>query len=91
MSQETLITLGIEAENLLQNPTFTEVVNDLTNYYLQGIIESKPEQEIERKNSYLAIKALQDIVSILNQRVGVKSQIEQALEDQGSTYEDNNE
>jgi hypothetical protein len=80
-TEENIINKGISAETLLKDTTFTSVLNELSNYYLQLIIQSAPEATKERDCAYFALKALQDVVALLNQQVGMRIQTEQAIKE----------
>ena len=75
LKQSELIRMGEEAENLLDNPAFTSVVNNLVDQSFQSFTSSKPNQKDERERAYHHYKALVEIVSTLQQRAAVREQI----------------
>lgn len=84
--ENQLIEQGINAEELINSPTFIAVLNALSNSYISELLNTKPNQSQEREGLYNLTKATQGIVTTLNEWIAVKDQIAQSLEAQ---YEDN--
>ena len=70
-----LIERGTAAEVLLADQAFNSVINDLLNYYVQTLIQSAPDQEMQRNSAYYQTRAVNDVVAVLRQWVAVKDQL----------------
>ena len=83
-----LITRGDEAEALLNNETFTSVVDGLVQEVFQGFVNSPPDAGDKREQQYHHYRALVDIVNTLRQRVAVRDQIMAENDDSDSNGEE---
>lgn len=75
MNNEILIERGNAAENLLRQDVFAAAMNELINMYLNGLLQTKPDQSKERELAYAGARAVQDISGTLNQWVAIRDQI----------------
>ncbi len=75
MDNQKLIAQGNAAYELLNNETFTSVVNDLIQQYLAFAMQTKPNEQELREQAYYQSRGLQEIVGYLNQQVAVRDQI----------------
>lgn len=87
-NQELHIARGDAATNLLTNDGFMAVTNEIVNLYVGQIVGSGPEDTKGRERAYAGIKAVQDIVGVLNQWKGIAEQIRTPANDD-TNYEDN--
>jgi len=75
MTNEDLVRRGNAAQELLDNEAFRQVTKDLMDYYITAILQSNPAEKDNRENAYFCGRALQDLISVLNQWSAVKDQI----------------
>lgn len=75
MTNEDLVQRGNAAQLLLDNDAFRQVTKDLMDYYISAILQSGPADKDNRENAYFCSRALQDLISVLNQWSAVKDQI----------------
>lgn len=75
MTNEELLRRGNGAQELLDNESFRQVTKDLMDYYISAILQSNPADKENRENAYFCSRALQDLISVLNQWSAVKDQI----------------
>jgi len=73
--EETLITLGDEAEQLVNSDVFNKTINRMVEGSFQAFVNSKPEDTKARDKSYDHYRALVDIVNTLRQDVQVRDEI----------------
>jgi hypothetical protein len=73
--EETLITLGDEAEQLVNSDVFNKTINRMVEGSFQAFVNSKPEETKARDKSYDHYRALVDIVNTLRQDVQVRDEI----------------
>ena len=73
--EETLITLGDEAEQLVNSDVFNKTINRMVEGSFQAFVNSKPEETKARDKSYAHYRALVDIVNTLRQDVQVRDEI----------------
>ena len=73
--EETLITLGDEAEQLVNSDVFNKTINRMVEGSFQAFVNSKPEETKSRDKSYDHYRALVDIVNTLRQDVQVRDEI----------------
>lgn len=81
-NQELHLARGNAAKELLKSEAFMVATNELVNGYVGGIVNSQPDAAKERESLYAHVKAVQDIVGMLNQWVSVAAQIRMAQEEQ---------
>lgn len=74
-TEETLISLGDEADALLKNNTFNRVVNNLVEDTFSQYCNSKPDEQSSREQTYFHYRALVGIVHTLQERVAVRDGI----------------
>jgi hypothetical protein len=79
--QELHLARGDAAKQLLKSEAFMAVTNELVNGYVGSIVQSKPEDTVGRERAYAAVKAVQDMVSVLNQWQSIAAQIRMAAEE----------
>ena len=82
-----LVQQGDEAQALLGNTAFNQVVNQLVEASFQSFTNSKPEENQTRERAYHHYRGLVDIVNTLQQRVAVRDEINAKNDKQNS---DNN-
>lgn len=70
-----MVERGNAAEEVLRSEAFQMAANALMDIYIQGIIQSSPEEKEKRELGYAQARAVQDIVGILNQWVAIRDQI----------------
>ena len=75
MTNEEMVQRGNSAQQLLDNDAFRQVSKDLMDYYISSILQSTPADKDNRENAYFCSRALQDLISVLNQWAAVKDQI----------------
>lgn len=85
--EAVLVQQGDEAQALLGNTTFNQVVNQLVEASFQSFTNSKPEENQTRERAYHHYRGLVDIVNTLQQRVAVRDEINAKNDKQNS---DNN-
>ena len=73
--ERDLIQQGDEAETLLNNETFSKVINSLVENTFQQFVDTKPGEKDKREQNYNHYRALIDIVYTLRQRVQVRDEI----------------
>ncbi len=78
MNDALFIERGNAAEHLLKSQEFVLAANELANYYLSSIVNSKATDKESREASYHAVKAVQDLTGLLNQWVAIRDQIIEA-------------
>jgi hypothetical protein len=66
IEDHVIIERGIGARNLLSQPVFEEVLNDLGNHFIQSLMGTPPEAKEAREVFYHQHLALQGIVAVLN-------------------------
>lgn len=84
--QMKLVEQGLAAEKLLAADAFNSTINQLVDAAFQNFVNSKPEQNDVREASYHHYRSLVEIVSTLQQRVQIKTEIE-ANEDDNNQEE----
>lgn len=85
--ESQLIEQGINAQELIGNPTFIAVLNALSNQYVTDLLNTKPTQALEREALYTLTKATKGIVDTLNEWITIKEQIAQSLNAETEEYE----
>ena len=85
--QMKLVEQGLAAQKLLAAEAFNSTINQLVDAAFQNFVNSKPEQNDVREASYHHYRALVEIVSTLQQRVQIKTEIE-ANEDDNNQEEE---
>ncbi len=73
--QDNLVAQGNEAEELLNNNAFNNVVNSLVEENFQGFVNTKPEEKDQREQSYFHYRGLVGVVHTLKQRVAIRDEI----------------
>ena len=84
--QMKLVEQGLAAQKLLAADAFNSTINQLVDAAFQNFVNSKPEQNEVREASYHHYRSLVEIVSTLQQRVQIKTEIE-ANEDDNNQEE----
>ena len=84
--QMKLVEQGLAAQKLLAAEAFNSTINQLVDAAIQNFVNSKPQQNDVREASYHHYRALVEIVSTLQQRVQIKTEIE-ANEDDNNQEE----
>ena len=79
--EDKLVQMGDDAEQLLSSEAFTNTINSLVDASFQTFGNTKPEEQDKREMSYHHYRALIDIVSNLQQRVSVKDEIMNRVDD----------
>lgn len=67
---------GFQAEALLADPTFNEVMDSLAKHWADQFFTSSPDQQAGRERAYQAYSSLADIFTVLRDRVAAKVNIE---------------
>jgi len=78
---ELHLARGDAARALLKAEAFMAASNEVVNAYMGQIVSSKPEDTEARERAYMGVKAVQDIVGVLNQWQSVAAQIRMAAND----------
>ena len=73
--EDALVAQGNEAEELLKNNAFNNVVNSLVEEHFQGFVNTKPEEKDQREQSYFHYRGLVGVVHTLKQRVAIGDEI----------------
>jgi hypothetical protein len=77
--EETLVQLGIQADRLLTDETFTSAINGLSETLANSIITTQLEQTDRRERLYMMHSCLLELIAILKARVAAKLNIEAML------------
>lgn len=75
LRDETLMTMGDDAERLLKDDAFINIINSLVENAFSQFANTKPEERELRDQVYAQYRGLTDIMGTLNQRVSVRNQI----------------
>jgi len=86
--EETLITYGNEADELVKSEVFNKTINRMVEGTFQAFVNSKPEETKARDKSYDHYRALVDIVNTLRQDVQVRDEIQSKNEKDNSSQEE---
>jgi hypothetical protein len=78
--QSKILREGREARELLENPVFVAVMNDLSQGYLGEIINSQPHETKTREDRYLRIQVLRDLTDLLQTKVALAEREQMALD-----------
>ena len=81
MTDQEVLERGIRAEHLLKDETFQLAVQDLIKLLSDMFLTSKPEENDKRQNIYFAYQGLNDVVSLLNQMIAARLEVEARLND----------
>jgi hypothetical protein len=79
--QQATIDAGVAAAQLLQNPTFNSVLNELANGAVNGITSSEPKESKKREDFYFLHVALQSIHGVLRARVAAAMKLQSDLDE----------
>lgn len=79
--EKVLVELGIQAQYLLENETFGQAINTLSEQLSNAIISTKLSEAVERERLYMMHSALNELVGILKTRVQAKENIEIIVND----------
>lgn len=80
---------GYRYETLLNDPTFAEIINGLSDAYSNAIINTSPADSAQREQLYYLHRALMDIVQSMNDAVRMRLETEQRIAAEGRQNEDN--
>lgn len=86
--EDILLKQGDDAEIILDNPAFSNIVNSIVDASFQTFSNTKPEDTSARERAYNHYRAIVDIVNTLQQRVQVRDQILAAQDDNNLTKGD---
>ena len=75
LRDETLMSMGDDAERLLKDDAFINIINSLAEQTYAQFVNSKIEEKDLRDQIYAQYRGLTDIMGTLNQRVSVRNQI----------------
>lgn len=75
-NEDQLINIGHDAEKLLNNKAFNNVIDGIVQGTFQAFVNSNPEEPEIRERNYNAYRAVVDIVNTLKQQVTIKDEIE---------------
>ena len=75
-NEDQLINIGNDAEKLLNNKAFNNVIDGIVQGTFQAFVNSNPEEPEIRERNYSAYRAVVDIVNTLKQQVSIKDEIE---------------
>ena len=75
-NEDQLINIGLDAEKLLNNKAFNNVIDGIVQGTFQAFVNSNPEEPEIRERNYSAYRAVVDIVNTLKQQVSIKDEIE---------------
>lgn len=82
MTNEELIEHGLAASALLNNPTFTGVMNTLSDFHLSAMLACSPEDRKQmetRDHHFIMLKSLQEITETLVSQVQAGREIQKRL------------
>lgn len=79
MTDQDVIERGIRAEHLLKDETFQLAVQDLVKLLSDMFLTSKPDENGKRDQIYFAYQGVNDVVSLLNQMVAARLEVEARL------------
>lgn len=77
---EIIILRGKAAKELLANEAFMAVSNELVNGYLAQLVQTKAEEKTVRESLYAHVRAVQDIVGLLNNWAAAGEQAQAKLD-----------
>ena len=80
--EEQLVVAGDEASTVLESAAFNSVINELVEKTFQSFVNTDPNGQDKRENAYSHYRALVDVVDTLKQRVQVRNNIIEQLEQQ---------
>lgn len=72
---ETLMLMGDDAEQLLKDDTFINIINSLVEQSFSQFVNTKADEKDVREQIYAQYRGLTDIMGTLNQRVQVRNQM----------------
>lgn len=72
---ETLMKMGDNAEQLLKDDTFINIINSLVEQSFSQFVNTKADEKDVREQIYAQYRGLTDIMGTLNQRVQVRNQM----------------
>ena len=75
-NEDQLINIGNDAEKLLNDKAFNNVIDGIVQGTFQAFVNSNPEEAEIRERNYSAYRAVVDIVNTLKQQVSIKDEIE---------------
>lgn len=79
--EKQMVERGIQADVLFANPTITEVVNELSDFLADAIIQTSPAERDKRESLYYMHKGLMDLTGLLKDYSARRAQLE-ATEDE---------
>ena len=87
---EIALKRGFRYEVLLNDPTFAEIINGLSEAYSNAIINTSPDEGDKREHLYHLHRALMDIVQSMNTAVAIRQEVEQRLQAEESPINEDN-
>ena len=85
MNEETQVSRGNRAEELIRSQTFQDALNDIQQFCIQAFLTSRYDDEKTREAAYYQASSVQQVKDLLNSWVAVKEQIiasnDQSVED----------
>ena len=78
--EQAIVEGGLQAEALLDNPTFVSVIQSLGYQCFEGFVNSIPPQALERENLYNLYRGLKAIEEELRGRIQAKDEIVRILD-----------
>lgn len=79
MTDQEVIERGVRAEILLRDETFQRTVEDLVKLLSDSVLTTAPDEQTKRERIYFAYQGVNDIVSLLNQFVATRLEVEARL------------
>ena len=79
--EKVLVELGIQAQYLLQNETFVNAVNTLSEQLVNSIVSTALPDTVARERLYMMHSCLNELVGLLKARAAAKENIEAMVND----------
>lgn len=79
--EKGLVELGIQAQYLLQNETFVNAVNTLSEQLVNSIVSTALPDTVARERLYMMHSCLNELVGLLKARAATKENIEAMVND----------
>lgn len=79
--EQAIVEGGLQAEALLDNPTFVTIMQGLSLQCFEAFIASIPPDSLGRENTYNLFRGLQAIEEELRGRISAKDEITRRLDD----------
>jgi hypothetical protein len=74
MNEQQIVEQGTHAETLLNSDAFNKTVKSLLDNYVGIFFNTDPKEHENREAAYFSARAMQELISTLNQQVQMKNQ-----------------